>query len=487
LEIETVDGCFDSSQQSVSIGAGLTCQAEFSATPTAPFTYQFASSSTTSGPGIAAYVWRFGDGNSDSTSTPNALHTYSTAGTYSASLIIYSGGCSDTAFQTITVIGGPCQADFTWMSNGGNSYQFTNLSNVDTTTAAVSWSFGDGSSSTQISPAHTYAGPGPWPVCLTVTDSVNGCFLQVCDTVGGGPSNGYNLSGAVMADSTMPIFDGTVYLIAYDSVAATLTALDSTAITGSFYHFPNLPPGDYLVKAALRPTSPFYADYLPTYLGDAFFWNDAIGTILTNSNVINPPINLIAGTNPGGPGFIGGLVSAGANKTTGDPLSDVSVLLFTSEEEPVAHVKTNVEGEFSFDNLPYGTYHLYVDMLNRYSERHVITLSAAQPRAEAVTFEATEGNVFATDVAAEGLASGVKAYPNPTKGTLQVVLTLTQPTPVRVRLVNLMGQTVMTRALGQQSGEVAATLTLSDLPAGMYTLEVQAGAQRTAQRIRLQP
>jgi hypothetical protein len=66
----------------------------------------------------------------------------------------------------------PCIADFwVWnLSNGGNG-NFTYL-----------WSFGDGTSSTEAYPTHTYSGNGPYVLCLTIADN-NGCTDQHCDSI----------------------------------------------------------------------------------------------------------------------------------------------------------------------------------------------------------------------------------------------------------------------------------------------------------------
>ena len=56
------------------------------------------------------------------------------------------------------------------LSSGGSGlYQFL-------------WSFGDGTSSTEAFPTHTYAGSGPYTLCLTISDS-EGCTSTACDTI----------------------------------------------------------------------------------------------------------------------------------------------------------------------------------------------------------------------------------------------------------------------------------------------------------------
>ena len=90
-----------------------------------------------------------------------------------------------------------CQADFSYMQNGPTTI-FTDLSSVSpswSTNYSVSWSwdFGDGNTSTQQNPIHTYSN-GIYAPCLTVTyfDStiINYCISVSCDSIliGNGPS-----------------------------------------------------------------------------------------------------------------------------------------------------------------------------------------------------------------------------------------------------------------------------------------------------------
>jgi len=88
-----------------------------------------------------------------------------------------------------------CQADFSYMQNGPTTI-FTDLSTINpnwSTNYSVTWDWdlGDGNSSTQQNPIHTYASPGPnngwyWS-CLIVTyfDStlINSCTSYYCDSI----------------------------------------------------------------------------------------------------------------------------------------------------------------------------------------------------------------------------------------------------------------------------------------------------------------
>jgi PKD repeat protein len=123
----------------------------------------------------ASYVWDFGDGNTSTLANPS--HTYTTPGIYTVKLIaINSYGCTDvkTISAYLTVYQAPV-ANFTVNQqsscNQNDVFAFTN-----TSTGATSWlwNFGDGLTSTNQNPSHTYSLQGAFTVSLIVT-SANGC------------------------------------------------------------------------------------------------------------------------------------------------------------------------------------------------------------------------------------------------------------------------------------------------------------------------
>ena len=79
--------------------------AAISATPTSgtvPLDVAFDGSGSTDNGSIASYAWNFGDGDTATTATVN--HTYVTAGTFTATLIVTDNqGATDSALVSITV------------------------------------------------------------------------------------------------------------------------------------------------------------------------------------------------------------------------------------------------------------------------------------------------------------------------------------------------------------------------------------------------
>ena len=118
-------------------------------------------------------TWDFGDGNIDSGA--KVLHTYKTQGTYLVTLNADFGGCKDTSRKIIKT-GQKAQAAFTTTGKRTTciypvDIQFNNVS-VDAT--SFEWLFGDGTSSTEQNPNHTYNAAGQYSVTL-IAYNRNGC------------------------------------------------------------------------------------------------------------------------------------------------------------------------------------------------------------------------------------------------------------------------------------------------------------------------
>ncbi|MDG1331415.1 MAG: PKD domain-containing protein [Crocinitomicaceae bacterium] len=160
---------------------GSSCNADFTWSVSGNTVF-FSNTST----GTNSNDWWFDDGTSSSATNPT--HTFATSGTYTVCLYSYyldsvGGFCDDSVCYDITVFdstgGSSCNADFTW-SVSGNTVQFTNTSSG---TNNHDWWFDDGTSSTDTNPAHTYAAPGTYTICLYsyYLDSIGGfCDDSVC-------------------------------------------------------------------------------------------------------------------------------------------------------------------------------------------------------------------------------------------------------------------------------------------------------------------
>lgn len=163
-------GSGGSSSKSMSLTVTDTAPAaSFSAGPSlvgkAPLRVKFVDTSTNK---VTSRVWNFGDGATSKAKSPT--HAYKLKGVYTVSLTVTGpGGTSTkTSSNLVTVYVKPV-AKFKAVRDVALplTIDLTNLSTGDITTWA--WDFGDGSTSSQQSPApHQYAQPGKYKVTLTV-------------------------------------------------------------------------------------------------------------------------------------------------------------------------------------------------------------------------------------------------------------------------------------------------------------------------------
>ncbi|MCO7225580.1 PKD domain-containing protein [Pleionea sp. CnH1-48] len=146
--------------------------------PTADFSFsaselsvQFTNSSSDDG-NIVSYNWQFGDGSSSTQESPS--HQYNAAGTYTVTLTVTDDdGQTGNASKNVTVVEDSAapSASFTYVKNNLTVDFSDTSSDSDGSIASWSWSFGDGSTSNQANPSHTFNAAGSYDVTLEVTDN----------------------------------------------------------------------------------------------------------------------------------------------------------------------------------------------------------------------------------------------------------------------------------------------------------------------------
>jgi gliding motility-associated-like protein len=128
---------------------------------------------TTGTNGSTTYFWDFGDGSNSTLDNPT--HTYATAGTYSVTLMATNGtNCKVTSSANVVTVTSSPVSSFTFTNDNqcaGTVLSFTNTSTGTTGASSYEWSFGDGVTSTQMNPTHSYGTGGTYNVTLTVKNA----------------------------------------------------------------------------------------------------------------------------------------------------------------------------------------------------------------------------------------------------------------------------------------------------------------------------
>ena len=195
----------------------------------------FANQSTVSSGSINSWSWSFGDQQGATSSAPQ--HTYGNEGVYTTQLVVTTqAGCSDTVVQSVTVHPMPL-ADFVAQDVcEGETVSFVNTTLLNNGQVSdVSWDFGDGFTSTDTDPVHTYAAAGTYTVTLRI-GSDQACEDTVAKNITIHPR-------PLAAFNAPPVCAGTT------TVFADLSNVNGGTLSGWFWEF-----GDGAFSAAQQPT-----------------------------------------------------------------------------------------------------------------------------------------------------------------------------------------------------------------------------------------
>ncbi|MEA3496318.1 MAG: SBBP repeat-containing protein, partial [Bacteroidota bacterium] len=131
---------------------------------------------TTIDSGTITYQWFFGDNDSSALISPS--HSYISDDTFYVKLLAVSdSGCMDSAYKNIIVYPMP-ESEFAIQDSlqclQGNKFRFTNISTINSGSLNYKWNFGDGDTSTQENPHHSYLNADTFNVKMLAT-STFGC------------------------------------------------------------------------------------------------------------------------------------------------------------------------------------------------------------------------------------------------------------------------------------------------------------------------
>jgi gliding motility-associated-like protein len=132
--------------------------------------------------GATTYTWNFGDGTSSTSSDPVFNHTYFNPGlspvSYNCQLIAESdNGCTSVMTKTITVYPASHSGFYVSLESGCSPLE-VHFTNASMGTDSYNWSFGDGNTSTNTNPVHTFTNNGLNETVVTVllvSSSIYGC------------------------------------------------------------------------------------------------------------------------------------------------------------------------------------------------------------------------------------------------------------------------------------------------------------------------
>jgi hypothetical protein len=291
----------------------------------------------------------------------------------------------------------------------------------------------------------------------------------------------YTVGGHVYA-SPFPIDDGYAYL--YKMEDGNPEAVDTAVIdTLGFYYFYAVIEGDYIIKSRLRDNSVHYGNFIPTYFGHSYNWQNA--TVIThNKENFNYHIHLIdADGTKEGSGAIKGQITYDTNTITSDytPAEDIEIILMDGESICLTCKLSDLEGFFRFQDIRYGTYQIFAEVTGIENEPMFITISEDTPGNEEIVNVVIQEEQIMFGIAepqSDMFHGNLVFRPNPFFGMGQLDLEINEPGSFRIHVVDMKGSIVDSRQHTLSRGQHSIVIDISRQPAGLYHILVE-GSDRS--------
>jgi len=171
--------CKDSAEILVNVYPNLQADFSFAYDTCVSGPTTFTDLSFTNADAIVEWEWDFGEGNISTDQNP--MHTYALPGDHPVTLTITdNNGCVESTTKVINYFPAPAiiiVEPSTFLGCQPADIFFNNLSTPIDETYDVVWTFGDGSTSSEISPTHFYPDLGTYDISLEITSPL-GCFAS---------------------------------------------------------------------------------------------------------------------------------------------------------------------------------------------------------------------------------------------------------------------------------------------------------------------
>ena len=315
---------------------------------------------------------------------------------------------------------------------------------------------------------------------VTGTD-INGCTNTDTVTINGNRISGY-ITMTVTPTDTLK-----VWLIHFNPTDSSLIAEDSTlsCLDGGtpYYEFDNDTAGSYMVKAKLLSSVPGTSGYVPTYGLSSSLWS-AAATITHASATDTQHINMIYGTVPTGPGFIGGLISTGAGRNTAGAVPAVGMLVYLKDPSNniLTYTYTDATGAYSFSGLANGSYNIYpVDY-----KYNTTAWLGATINSSAETFNSGDFYQHTTlhTITPYGtLCCGpivttpsINLYPNPAMNEVNINWKNEKTGDADIIITDMTGREVYRSVLNINTASASAQLDIHSLNDGIYFITIKSGS-----------
>jgi PKD repeat protein len=487
LTIRTSSNCIDTFARAIVLPANTNCKANFiyalQPLDVSPVSTAYKLTDTSTGLGGISYrQWILSDSTHYTDST--FYHKFDSSLTSAKiCLDIWTvAGCHSSICKTILLkdtVPVSCKAGFTYTYlpdssnvgvNGGAKFAFYDSSSSNTN--SWYWAFGDGSTSTLKNPVHTYTlQPGSqvtvYHSIRTSTYCEDSIFQTI--TIPGVPQ--YIIAGKVKGKNEL--LSSGIIVLYQKSATGRLVLADANIITNGLFRFNQVKAGKYIIYAI--PDVYNASKYLSTYYVDKLHWENAdVINLKSNAQGLTLQMASIKLLQPGVCQIGGSVVYTGAVASTSSNQAvlksaeqiSYTVYLFTESGEIINGVTPNASGNFTFGNLPYGTYKLAFEYPNLSNNEKVVSLSLEAPQANNLQFVVDQSALSVRSLDAENNIIVYKVSSD------QIAIRISQNGKYMVSLMDITGHTLLNKQMEFEKN-TDQLMSIGTVPTGVYILKLE--------------
>ena len=255
---------------------------------------------------------------------------------------------------------------------------------------------------------------------------------------------GHLFAGAYPINNPVSTGDtGIVYL--YRLINNYLIPIDTTEVTTfGYFTFSQILPGEYVLKANLSPNSTRYKDFFPTYYTSSLKWNLCDHLKVKDTSAYEVNINLVQTVDSlSGPASMIGFVVQSTKDMGFKKLANAEIILFDVNMFPLIYTFSDINGNFSFLDLPFGTYNLMAESAGKFPALLKVTLDENHPVFDSLVLEVlSHAPMNIVTLNRNPRIESIPVFPNPTRGNINLVLRSGEPENLIIEIYSMTGQKV---------------------------------------------
>ncbi len=300
----------------------------------------------------------------------------------------------------------------------------------------------------------------------------------VCESDSAGPASAIIeelllLGGNVFA-GTYKLDEGKTYSYISDGDSITLQHTVEIDEYGYFFFYP-CESGDYYLISKPSINSSYYEDYIPTYYGDVYHWEDS-PTIFLQNNMYNEDINLIQITPSNiGSGYINGYIYFEDKDVNYTPASDIQFLLLNNSDECILIDYSDDLGYFCFDQLENGTYKLLCEIIGKKMAPQLFIIDNNNPSIDGLCFviKDNEIEIGIDDDFPENIRFISNVFPNPANINANIEIAVMEEEIVKVALYSITGKTIDSYIQKLGIGLNRISISTNKFSKGIYFINIE--------------